>query len=162
MNNIDLMNYWIESSDEDYNVMNVLHNSKKNSYCLFFGQMVIEKLLKALYAKNNKGAPYAPKTHDLLYLAQKYVQKVCENYKIKAIILFGSYAKGTEHEDSDIDIAVITDDIKTDTFDEEVKLMILRKGIDYRIEPHIITVADYENDETPFVVEVKNTGIKVA
>ena len=29
MNNIDLMNYWIESSDEDYNVMNVLHNSKK-------------------------------------------------------------------------------------------------------------------------------------
>lgn len=71
MNNIDLMNYWIESSNEDYNVMNVLHNNKKNSYSLFFGQMVIEKLLKALYAKNNKGAPYAPKTHDLLYLAEK-------------------------------------------------------------------------------------------
>ena len=48
MTNIDLMNYWIESSDEDYNVMNVLYNSKKNSYCLFFGQMVIEKLLKLL------------------------------------------------------------------------------------------------------------------
>lgn len=79
-----------------------------------------------------------------------------------AIILFGFYAKGTEHEDSDIDIAVITDDIKTDAFDEEVKLMILRKGTDYRIESHIITVEDYENDETPFVVEVKNTGIKVA
>ena len=45
--------------------------------------------------------------------------------------MFGSYAKGTEHKDSDIDIAVITDDIKTDTFDEEVKLMILRKGIDW-------------------------------
>ena len=37
MNNIDLMNYWIESSNEDYNVMNVLHNNKKNSYSLFFG-----------------------------------------------------------------------------------------------------------------------------
>lgn len=78
MNNIDLMNYWIESSDEDYNVMNVLHNSKKNSYCLFFGQMVIEKLLKALYAKNNKGVPYAPKTHDLLYLAQKMELELTE------------------------------------------------------------------------------------
>ena len=43
----------------------------RNTYCLFFGQMVIEKLLKALYAKNNKGAPYAPKTHDLLYLLEK-------------------------------------------------------------------------------------------
>ena len=25
MNNIDLMNFWIESSDEDYNVMEVLY-----------------------------------------------------------------------------------------------------------------------------------------
>lgn len=41
-------------------------------------------------------------------------------------------------------------------------MTLLRRKIDSRIEPHIITVADYENDETPFVVEVKNTGIKVA
>lgn len=40
--------------------------------------MVIEKLLKALYAKNNKGAPYAPKTHDLLYLAEKMNLEVTE------------------------------------------------------------------------------------
>lgn len=71
MNNIDLMNFWIESSDEDYNVMKVLYSNKKNSYCLFFGHLVIEKLLKALYAKKNKGAPHAPKSHDLLYLAEK-------------------------------------------------------------------------------------------
>ena len=71
MNNIDLMNYWIESSDEDYNVMKVLYNNKKNSYCLFFGHLVIEKLLKALYAKNNKNAPYDPKSHDLLYLTER-------------------------------------------------------------------------------------------
>ncbi len=82
MNNIDLMKYRIESSDEDYNVMNVLHNSKKNSYCLFFGQMVIEKLLKALYAKNNKGAPHAPRTHDLLYLAQKMELELTERHTL--------------------------------------------------------------------------------
>ncbi len=82
MNNIDLMNYWIESSNEDYNVMNVLHNSKKNSYSLFFGQMVIEKLLKALYAKNNKGAPYAPKTHDLLYLSEKLNLELTEEQEV--------------------------------------------------------------------------------
>ena len=98
----------------------------------------------------------------IMEIVQKYVEKICENYKVEAIILFGSYAKGTEHEDSDIDIAVITDDIKTDKFDEELNLMKLRRGIDYRIEPHIISISDYENDETPFVVEVKNTGIKVA
>ena len=79
MDNIDLMNFWIESSDEDYNVMNVLYTNKKNSYCLFFGHLVIEKLLKALYAKKNKGAPYAPKSHDLLYLAEKLKLELTEN-----------------------------------------------------------------------------------
>ena len=106
----------------------------------------------------------AKKTIDnrIMEIVQKYVEKVSRKYKIKAIILFGSYAKGTEHKDSDIDIAIITDDIKTDRFDEEINLMQLRWDIDLRIEPHIISVSEYENDETPFVVEVKNTGIKVA
>ncbi len=78
MNNIDLMNFWLESSEEDYNVMRVLYNNKKNSYCLFFGHLVIEKLLKALYAKQNKNAAYAPKSHDLLYLAGKIGLKLTE------------------------------------------------------------------------------------
>ena len=79
MNNIDLMNYWIESSDEDYNVMKILYKNKKNNYCLFFGHLFIEKLLKAIYAKKNKSAPYAPKSHDLLYLAEKAELKLTEN-----------------------------------------------------------------------------------
>lgn len=95
-------------------------------------------------------------------IVDKYIAIVKENYDLVAIILFGSYTKGTEHQDSDIDIAVVTDDIKTDKFDKEVKLTLLRRKIDSRIEPHIIKVADYENDETTLVVEVKNTEIKVA
>lgn len=82
MNNIDLMNFWIESANEDYNVMLDLKEKNRNTYCLFFGQMVIEKLLKALYAKNNKGAPYAPKTHDLLYLAEKLNLELTEEQEV--------------------------------------------------------------------------------
>ena len=81
MNNIDLMNYWIESSDEDYSTMMYMKAGKKNTWCLFMGQMVIEKLLKALYAKNNISEPYAPKSHDLLYLAQKINLQVTEIQK---------------------------------------------------------------------------------
>ena len=82
MNNIDLMNYWIESANEDYNVMLDLKEKNRNTYCLFFWQMVIEKVLKALYAKNNKGAPYAPKTHDLLYLAEKLNLELTEEQEV--------------------------------------------------------------------------------
>ena len=92
----------------------------------------------------------------------RYVEKICKNYKVEAVILFGSYAKGTEHEDSDIDIAIVIDKFKDNIIDEEVEFMNIRKGIDYRIEPHIIRIDDYKNIATPFVKEVIDTGIKVA
>ena len=71
MDNINLMEYWINSSEEDYNVMKYLYKGKKNSYSLFFGHLVVEKLLKGLYAKNNKENPYTMKSHNLLALAEK-------------------------------------------------------------------------------------------
>lgn len=98
----------------------------------------------------------------IMEIVQKYVDKICENYKIEAIILFGSYAKGTNNENSDIDIAIITDDFENDIFDEELNLMKLRRKIDTRIEPHLIRIKDYKNAETPFIKEVIDTGIKVA
>ena len=65
------MKYWIESANKDYETMKVLHKNKKNTWCLFMGDLVIEKLLKAIYAKNNKVTPYAPRTHELTYLADR-------------------------------------------------------------------------------------------
>lgn len=44
MDNINLMEYQQNGSDEDYNVMNVLYSNKKNSYFLLFGHLVIEKI----------------------------------------------------------------------------------------------------------------------
>ena len=92
----------------------------------------------------------------------QYVEAICKNYKVEAIILFGSYAKGTENEDSDIDIAIVIDEFKDKIIEEEVEFMKMRKGIDYRIEPHIIRIQDYREVSTPFVKEVIDTGIKVA
>ena len=92
---------------------------------------------------------------------QKYIEKISQYYKIEAIILFGSYAKGTENEDSDIDIAIISSDFN-DIIEDGAKLIGLTWKIDTRIEPHLITIEDYEKVSNPFVKEVTNTGIKVA
>ena len=92
----------------------------------------------------------------------KYVKAICDHYDVTAIILFGSYAKGTEHEDSDIDIAIVIDKFRDNIIDEEVEFMMMREGIDYRIEPHIIRVQDYKDLSNPFVQEIVDTGIKVA
>ena len=92
---------------------------------------------------------------------KKYIEKISQYYKIEAIILFGSYAKGTENEDSDIDIAIISSDF-SDIIEDGAKLIGLTWKIDTRIEPHPITTEDYEKVANPFVKEVVDTGIKVA
>ena len=92
---------------------------------------------------------------------KKYIEKISQYYKIEAIILFGSYAKGTENEDSDIDIAIISSDF-SDITEDGAKLIGLTWKIDTRIEPHPITTEDYKKVSNPFVREVVDTGIKVA
>ena len=80
---------------------------------------------------------------------------------IKKVILFGSYAKNNEKNDSDIDIALIFDKLKdVDKFDLQVQLMLLAAQIDSRIEPHPISKKDF-NSDNPFVVEIKRTGIEI-
>ena len=71
MNSIELMEYWFKSADEDYDTMLYMKTGKKNTWCLFMGHLVIEKLLKGLYAKNNPDDPIAPKIHNLILLSQK-------------------------------------------------------------------------------------------
>lgn len=98
---------------------------------------------------------------EIMESIQKYIEKIREFYKIDAIILFGSYAKGMQNEDSDIDIAIVSSDFK-DMIEDGAKLIGLTWKIDTRIEPHPITTEDYEKTSNPFVKEIIDTGIKVA
>ena len=98
---------------------------------------------------------------EIINSIEKFIKEIKKKYNVEAIILFGSYAKGTENEDSDIDIAIISSDFK-DIIEDGANLIGLTWKIDTRIEPHPITTEDYENVATPFVQEVINTGIKVA
>ena len=98
---------------------------------------------------------------EIMESINKYIDKISKYYKIEAIILFGSYAKGTQNKDSDIDIAIISSDFK-DIFDDMADLIGYTWKIDTRIEPHPISKEDYEKIATPFVQEVIDTGIKVA
>lgn len=71
MNKEDLIKFWIDSSDVDFNAMISMFNSKHYHWSLFIGHLVIEKLLKALFVKANGVNISVPKIHDLLSLAEK-------------------------------------------------------------------------------------------
>jgi HEPN domain-containing protein len=71
MNKEELIQYWENISDRDYETMLNLFKSGDYHWSLFVGHLVIEKLIKALYIKNNEFAVNPPKTHDLALLAEK-------------------------------------------------------------------------------------------
>ena len=97
---------------------------------------------------------------NIIDIIKEYVNEISKYYKIQEVYLFGSYAKGTNTEDSDIDVAIIINS-NENTFDLLVELMMYTKNIDLRIEPHPIKIEDFESGN-PFVQEILDTGLKVA
>jgi HEPN domain-containing protein len=62
----DVVNYWIATAEHDRETMDVLFISGRYSDSLFFGHIILEKILKGLVVKNTK--EQAPYIHDLLQL----------------------------------------------------------------------------------------------
>lgn len=94
-------------------------------------------------------------------IVKKYALLLKENIKVKAVYLFGSYVDNRATEDSDIDVAVVSDKLSGDMVDDTVYLMRFCDNIDLRIEPHPFTIKDF--DETnPFVREILKKGIRIA
>lgn len=93
----------------------------------------------------------------------KYLDLIKEKYSgFESAYLFGSTVKGQSTDDSDIDLALIFNNLDdSERFDLQVQLMLLASKIDTRIEPHPISIEDF-NSGNPFVVEIKKTGIEVA
>jgi HEPN domain-containing protein len=75
-----LIKYWSDSSDEDFDTMITMFESKKFNWALFVGHLMVEKLLKALYVKTNND--YPPFIHNLLRLAEKCDLKLTEDQKL--------------------------------------------------------------------------------
>lgn len=91
-----------------------------------------------------------------------YISFVAQNNSnlLKAY-LFGSYAKDRDVADSDIDLALIINNLDDNKrFDLQVQLMFLASDFDLRIEPHPISTKDF-NYNNPFVAEILKTGIEI-
>jgi len=100
-------------------------------------------------------------TEDIISIAKTYSELVKASnlpIQIDEAYLFGSFAKGTPHKDSDIDIAFVVSNWTGGYFDTIVPIWKLRRDIDVRIEPHII---DPDEDYAYFLREVQKTGILI-
>lgn len=92
-------------------------------------------------------------------IATEYIHSISHKYNIKQALLFGSFAKGNYHEDSDIDIAIVIKNV-SDIIDTQIELMKLRRKIDLRIEPHPFKEEDF-NISNPVVNEIIKHGVNI-
>jgi len=80
---------------------------------------------------------------------------------LRKVILYGSFAKGTQHEWSDIDVALVADNFTGITFlDKKLFPYIGIKEPYIRIEPKTYPT-DYFTESDPFIEEIKKTGIEI-
>jgi predicted nucleotidyltransferase len=93
-------------------------------------------------------------------LAKQFIEH-CKNngLSIRAAWLFGSYARGNQREESDIDLALISDSF-TVNFIENIKKTAIINFNFPDIEVHHFNTQVF-NSDTPFIEEIKETGIKI-
>lgn len=93
---------------------------------------------------------------DVIIIANQYAEALTQKYNLVKIVLFGSYAKGNYHKESDIDIAVVFKDYDN-VIKMQLELMRLRRKIDSRIEPHPFRESEF-NTSNPIANEIIKHG----
>ena len=95
----------------------------------------------------------------VLKIAKRFKEEAYDVFKPKEVYLFGSYVRGTQRYESDIDIAFVYEEYHSDTYLEDLaKLWKLAHKVDIRIEPIIL---EEKHDPSGFLSEIKKHGIEI-
>ncbi|MCL4458155.1 MAG: nucleotidyltransferase domain-containing protein [Nitrospirae bacterium] len=104
-------------------------------------------------------------TENIMSIVSLIAKKLKEEYRAKEVILFGSYARGEAHEDSDIDLLVIAD--TKERLHERIAtvLKLLRGLIRYTpLSPIVLTPDELEiqlKKHNQFIEEIIERGIRI-
>jgi predicted nucleotidyltransferase len=102
-------------------------------------------------------------------LPKKVMEQVKEYKKIlraeklpmQGVYIFGSYAKGTQHKWSDIDVLVVSSKFKDSWHGLTYLMKRVPDGLNWLIEPHGLSPKEFSNKYSTLASEVKEHGIKV-
>lgn len=99
---------------------------------------------------------------EIISLIEKFIKLVKEeNIVIEKVILFGSYAKGTNREDSDIDLAIISPDFEERDCIEVMELLLAKANLlNADIQTIPFSIEEYKEPKG-IMEEVLKTGIEL-
>lgn len=99
---------------------------------------------------------------DALILARKYKKILLESgIPVDSVIVFGSFARGESHEESDVDIAVIGKPFLDSRHEEAIAVRKARWPLSMKIHP-IWMYEDYlDNKFSTLADEIRSDGVEV-
>ena len=129
----------------------------ENSYNTIFIDPRVAAEAARKFAK--KASPISK--NDALKIGKEYASLIRAQVDPDALIyIFGSTVSGKAHNDSDIDIAVVSKTNDAAIYDAFANLSILANTISWDIEVHAVATTDWKKGD-PHILEIKNRGIPV-
>ncbi len=96
---------------------------------------------------------------DVNDIISKFIELAGKEIKIKHVFLFGSHARGTNTEYSDIDVAIISDDFEGRPYYDRQRLIKFILKTSDSLELHPFKTEEFSPEINPFVEEIIKNGI---
>ncbi|MDD5751800.1 MAG: nucleotidyltransferase domain-containing protein [Candidatus Peribacteraceae bacterium] len=80
---------------------------------------------------------------------------------VQKVYLYGSVARDTATEDSDLDVGVVCTPFRKTRHEENMELRRVRWDIDVRISPYCLHPEDLQNKFFGLAQEIRRTGVEV-
>ncbi|MBE2235526.1 MAG: nucleotidyltransferase domain-containing protein [Anaerolinea sp.] len=161
MNISEVIQFWLDSAEDDWPVAGHLIASGDYHYALFFAHLHTEKLLAEIRTQSRKATTTAGKERVIAQVQDLLRVLRAQDLTISAAYLYGSHATGTAGPDSDIDVAVVSPDLTGDRLQDWIRLTITATSIDPRFEVIGFRPEQFR-DEHPLAWEVKTQGIPLS
>ncbi|NLW48945.1 MAG: nucleotidyltransferase domain-containing protein [Firmicutes bacterium] len=93
---------------------------------------------------------------------REYITELSKEIPVQKAVLFGSYARGNYHQDSDVDLAIFSDYFEGTSRVNGIKFLLrkARKYNSFDFQPIPFTYRDYI-EPTGFVAEVLKDGVEI-
>lgn len=99
----------------------------------------------------------------IINIIQEYVSDLKKNsINLSKVLLYGSYANGTENADSDIDLMLVAPEFDEDRDKYLGIIWKLTAKSNYKIEPYPVGLQRFVNDKISPVIQIaKRNGIEI-
>lgn len=142
------------------NILIKLKKGKKEYYYYNLDNDFSKEILNMFKLENAKLRYIDYKTHMVL---NEFTRKVLDKIlNIEHMSVFGSFAKGMQRQDSDLDLVLVFDkrDVKSELLITDI-VDSIKEQFDMKIEPHYFEKEDFMRNDSSLLKEIKNDEIVI-